>query len=398
MSIFNSVASNAARGLAWGVKAGIATAQAIKDAGEATVDAAKWTAQKTVDAAKWAARKTVAGAEYVADKAVAGAHYVGDKAADGARWAGNKSFETLRSAIDKRDTYRLRGGAAQQCPLDKNAHPNPNDGKFMGQESCPCQGTPQLSDTEPTGVFPVGCGPGCGKPKIYFTNGINNTEGNLCDTIAALAESQCAEVVGVYNATYADKRLDGKGAGMMNDVADCMDAIDESGRSAAAARMKDTIVADLKAGKKPVKVFAHSEGGLNSQTALREAQKELASERLDQLVKEGMPYEEAIGVADSEATNAMGNVEVTSFGTAADGWVAGPSYTQYENSADAVPKAIKLAQVARQKGRNETKAVRYAEYRGFGGGGLPGHSMTGIYMDMLNEKNPAKRLANGRCC
>jgi hypothetical protein len=149
-------------------------------------------------------------------------------------------------------------------------------------------------------------------------------------------------MVGIYNATYADKRLEGKGVGMLNDVADCMDAIDESGRSAAASRMKDSLVADLKAGRKPVKVFAHSEGGLNTQTALREAQKELASERREQLRNAGMPRKDARAAADDYAKQMMGSVEVTSFGTAANGWVPGPSYTQYENSADAVPKAIKL--------------------------------------------------------
>ena len=316
----------------------------------------------------------------------------------GAKWAGNKAFEAIRSALDNRDSYRLRGDAVQQCPLSKNQHPNPNDGKFMGMDSCPCQ-DPQLSDKEPSGVFPEGCGPSCGKPKIYFTNGINNTEDSLCKTISALAESQCAEVVGIYNATYADKRLEGKGVGLFNDVADCMDAIDESGKSAAAARMKDSLVADLKAGKTPVKVFAHSEGGLNTQSALREAQKELASERLNQLINAGMPFKAAKAAADTDATKMMTNIEVTSFGTAANGWVPGPVYTQYENSADLVPKAIKLAQTARQKGTNKTTTKkRYEEYRGVSLEGVPGHGMDPFYIDFLNEKDRAKRLTNGKCC
>ena len=424
MSWFSTVAQNVEQGFDWGVTAANQAANSAAMAGSyvagEVADTARWAGTKTVEAAnhaydqgvaagKYAADKAVAGAHYAADKSVAaakhtaqaasaGASYVGDQVVSSAKWAGNKAFERIRSALDDRDSYRLRGDAVQQCPLSGGQHPNPNDGKFMGKDSYPCQGSPQLSDEEPPGVFPEGCGPGCGKPKIYFTNGINNTEEDLCKTISALAESQCAEVVGIYNATYADKRLEGKGAGMLNDVADCMDAIDESGKSAAAARMKDSLIADLKAGKKPVKVFAHSEGGLNAQTALREAQKELASERLNQFINAGMPYEDAIAAADTDATKMMGNVEVTSFGTAANGWVSGPSYTQYENSADAVPKAIKLAQVARQKGINETNAVRHTEYRGFSGGGLPGHSMTGIYVPMLNEKNAAKRLPNGKCC
>ena len=340
----------------------------------------------------------MAAAKYTAQAASAGASYVGDQVVSGAKWAGNKAFERIRSTLDNRDSYKLRGDAVQQCPLSRDQHPNPNDGKFMGKDSCPCQGSPQLSDREPTGVFPDGCGPGCGKPKIYFTNGINNTEEDLCKTISALAESQCAEVVGIYNATYADKRLKGDG-GMFNDVADCMDAIDESGKSAAAARMKESLVSDLNVGKKPVRVFAHSEGGLNSQTALREAQKELASQRLDQLIQAGMSDEDAIAAADDYATKLMANVEVTSFGTAAKGWVPGPAYTQYENYEDLVPKAIATAQFARQKGRNKTTTKnRYVEHRGLKGGGLPGHSMTGIYVPMLNDKNAAKRLPNGKCC
>lgn len=424
MSWFSTVAQKVEQGFDWGVAASNQAASSVAKAssyvaGE-VADTAKWAGNKTAEAASYAYDQGVAAGKYAADKAVAGAsyavdtsvaaakytaqagvagvNYVGDQIVGGAKWVGNKAFEGIRAALDNRDSYRLRGDAVQQCPLSQDEHPNPNDGKFMGNDSCPCQGSPKLADKEPAGVFPEGCGPGCGKPKIYFTNGINNTEGDLCKTISALAESQCAEVVGIYNSTYADERLEGDGVGMLNDVADCMDAIDESGKSAAAVRMKDSVVADLKAGKKPVKVFAHSEGGLNSQTALREAQKELASQRLDQLVNAGMPYENAIGAADGYATKMMMNVEVTSFGTAANGWVPGPTYTQYENSADAVPKAIKLAQVARQKGVNETHAIRYAEYRGFSGGGLPGHSMTAIYVPMLNEKNAAKKLLNGKCC
>lgn len=424
MHWFRTVAETVEQGVDWGAAAaGQAASAAVKAGSQVAgdvVDTARWAVTKTIDAASYAYDQGVAAGNYVANKAVAGADYAVDKSAaaaeataraasagvayladqavSGAKWVGSKTFEGIRSALDDRDSYRLRGDAVQQCPLSGDTHPNPNDGKFMGKDSCPCQGGQKLSDSEPTGVLPEGCAPGCGKPKIYFTNGINNTEDDLCKTISDLAESQCAEVVGIYNATYADKRLEGDGVGMLNDVADCMDAIDESGKSAAAARMKDSIVADLKAGKKPVKVFAHSEGGLNAQTALREARKKLASERRHQLMSEGLPDEDAIAAADSYATELMGNVEVTSFGTAANGWVQGPVYTQYENSADAVPKAIKLAQVARQKGLSETNAVRHVAYRGFSGGGLPGHSMTGIYVPMLNEKSAAKRLPNGKCC
>lgn len=447
MNWFKTVAQKVEQGFDWGTTVASQAASASAAAGsyvaDEVADTARWAGTKTVEAAKFAydngvavgnyaadksvagahyaydkgvtaanymANKTVAGAKYVVDKSVATANftaqaasavasYVGDKVVGGAKWVGNKAFERIRSALDDRDSYRLRGDAVQQCPLSKSQHPNPNDGKFMGKDSCPCQGSPQLSDKEPAGVFPKGCGPGCGKPRIYFTNGINNTEDNLCKTITALAESQCAEVVGIYNATYADKRLDGKGVGMLNDVADCMDAIDESSKSAATARMKDSLVADLKAGKKPVKLFAHSEGGLNTQTALREAQKKLASERRYQLLDAGMPDEDAIREADNYATQMMGNVEVTSFGTAANGWVPGPVYTQYENSADAVPKAIKLAQIARQKGTNKTTTKnRYEEYRGVSLEGVPGHGMDPFYLDFLNEKDRAKRLPNDQCC
>lgn len=397
MPWFSTVAHKVKQGLDWGTtsasQAAISAANAGSHIAHEVLDTAKSAATTTLEAADYAFDQGVAAASYSAQAASAAVSYVGNQLVIGAKSLGNKSFEALRSALDDRDSYRLRGDAVQPCPLSNGQHPNRNDGKFMGKDSCPCQGSPQLSEQEPTGVFPEGCGPGSGKPKIYFTNGINNTEEDLCETISALSESQCAEVVGIYNATYADKRLEGKGVGMANDVADCLDAIDESGKSAAARRMKDSLVAELKAGKKPVKVFAHSEGGLNTQTALREAQKELASEQLNQHINAGMPYADAMAAADAGATKMMGNVEVTSFGTAANGWVPGPTYTQYENSADAVPKAIKLAQVARQKGESKTNAARHVEYRG-----LLGHSMTGVYVPMLNEKNAAERLPNGKCC
>jgi hypothetical protein len=417
MGIFKSTAENVAKGFDWGVTSAQESAEAIvngaKHAGAKTVDGVKYVGEKVVDGAKYAGAKVVDGARYAGERvadgakyagamAVDGARYAGEKMVDGAKYAGNKTFQRVRSALDNRDTYSLRGDIVQPCPQSNSGHPNPNDGRFMGANSCPCKGDSVLTEDEPSqGVMPDGCKPGCGKPKIYFTNGINNTEKNLCATILAIAESQCAEVVGIYNATYADKtKLEGKGSGTANDIVDCMDAIDESGKSAAASKLKDQLVKDLSEGKNlPIKVFAHSEGGLNTQTALREAQKDLASQQLDKLMDSGVPIAQARAESDAYATRQMGNVHVTSFGTAENGWVPGPQYTQYENTRDAVPKAIKFAQFMRQKGTTPTTTLnRYVQNRGFVGEGLPGHGMADIYIPMLNEKNPAKRLANGKCC
>lgn len=418
MDFFRTIAENVAKGLDWGTKSvqtsarvfgttaeyvGTRAIDGVMYAGAKTVDGAIYVGTKAVDGAIYVGARTVDAAQYVGGKAVDGASYVGTQAADGAKYAGgkavdgahyvgNKTFEKVRGALDNRDSYCLRQDVIQQCPSAVSAHPNPNDGNFMGADCQMGEGPPDQ------GVLPAGCSPGCGKPKIYFTNGIGNEENDLCATMHALAESQCAEVVGIYNATYGDKaKLEGKGVGLLNDVADCMDAIDESGRSQAATNLKDLLVKELREGKN-ITVYAHSEGGLNTQTALREARKELASEARGRLLVNGADFEQASAMSASAATRLMGNVNVTSFGTAENGWVGGPNYTQYENYLDPVPKAIKLAQAARQKGTTPTNAIRHTAMQGLGGGGLPGHGMVGIYVPMLNDQQPATRGANGKCC
>ena len=117
------------------------------------------------------------------------------------------SREELVKRIDSRSKYKYK--LVQDCPNKISSHPNPNDGRFMGKDCCQGKiGTGNHNtDHEPS----EGRKPSCytGDPvkefkKIYYQNGMNNTEEVVCETMQQIADSQCAEVIGIYNATYAD--------------------------------------------------------------------------------------------------------------------------------------------------------------------------------------------------
>ena len=84
--------------------------------------AGNYVADKAVAGANYAANKSVAAAKFTARAASAGASYVGDQAVSGAKWAGNKAFEGIRSALDDRDSYRLRGDAVQPGRVGKQPY------------------------------------------------------------------------------------------------------------------------------------------------------------------------------------------------------------------------------------------------------------------------------------
>lgn len=117
--------------------------------------------------------------------------------------------ELLRRIDKRKDNRYIGNGLIQPCPNNKSSHPNPNDGGFMGGDCCDgkkCKEN-RTSEQEPD----MGKKPSCytghptkSFPKVYYQNGMNNTEEVVCETMGQIADSQCVEVVGIYNATYND--------------------------------------------------------------------------------------------------------------------------------------------------------------------------------------------------
>jgi hypothetical protein len=196
------------------------------------------------------------------------------------------------------------------------------DGQFVGK-GCEPSTTPP-----PQGVQPKKCPGGVqsGK-KVYYVNGINTAarendkfEGSgMCSNMHSIADTTCAEVVGIYNATE----------GMGRDLDECISNISRAGKTPAAQTLSDQMTANLmKSPPEPMTVFAHSQGGLVTQEALIDTKARLV----------------ASGMSPAEAEQRMSLLQVKSFGTAVDGWPAGPSYERFTNTRDPVPYVINFAQ------------------------------------------------------
>jgi hypothetical protein len=381
-----------------------AAKKATIDAAIAAKDAAVQTAQKAKDAlvqgantAKNAALDAAAATKKAATDA---AHYVGAKvdAGIGAATQGLKNVEGavasgiakygtkaavaspavldgLQTGIDRRDQFTT-ATCAECAEKAAGKHPDANDGKFMGSDCKP-------SITKP----PEGKKPACDKekpghkqfPQILFTNGITNKVDDICKTITNLAESQCAEVFAIYNATYADdktvvapgasnwstftdgiKNLDPKqikdGAlkgvfgpvgkmGIVADVVDCIDTI-KGGRDEAASQvLRGEIVKSLSGDNpKGMTIFGHSQGGLNVQGGLELARSELENIEVKQSMLTGMGLSTAQENARNIVSKKLSKLNVSTFGTVEKGFVDGPTYSRRTNDFDPVPQIIREAQ------------------------------------------------------
>jgi hypothetical protein len=436
-----------------------AAKKATIDAAIAAKDAAVQTAQKAKDAlvqgantAKNAALDAAAATKKAATDA---AHYVGAKvdAGIGAATQGLKNVEgAVASGIAKYGTKAavantgvlnsLQGGLDRRADFtaatcaecaDKAAgkHPDASDGKFMGK------------DCQPSATKPAeGKKPTChneGKnvtnkqfPQITLTNGINNTPAQVCQTMQLLADSRCAEVFAIYNATYANKEtivaptgsnwstfkdglknldpkqvVDGalKGllnpaakSGMVADVVDCIDTI-KGGRDEAASKLlRDEIVKSLSGDNpKAMTIYAHSQGGLNAQAALDLASAQLLDQEQGKFLKQGMSQSAAMAAADASVLEKLKKLDVSTFGTVEKGFVDGPTYTRYTNDYDPVPKIIREAQrglAPSQLARDPVGSPGVDEFSAAPSfDPMAAHGMNETYIPRMNEKK-----AMGQCC
>ena len=189
----------------------------------------------------------------------------------------------------------------------------------------------KAKDPNSTGVLPQ-----CpnGKPRISgtitYVNGINTQyptgkadpfdQDGICKSMQLLANATCAQVIGVYNAT----------GGMARDLEQCLTNIAKNSDSGAVDTLSRSMFAAVSQDPpQDMTVYAHSQGGLITQEALADVKNQLV----------------ASGSSPADAEARMQHLSIKSFGTAEEGWPAGPNYEQFTNLADPVPGAISGAQL-----------------------------------------------------
>jgi hypothetical protein len=450
-----TVADRGGAAVDWGVSKGKAVVQSAGDAivttKNAVVDAAQATKKAVVKGAQ-ATKKAVGDAahatsEYAKEKAVQ-AEVAAARAATRAAVKDPATLKKLTGKLDRRDQFT--GPVCQTC-VDKKLgkHPDPDDGKYMGKDCPKTQASRPKEGTKPKGC---NCAPG-GKPfpKIFFTNGINNTTKQACETMHGIADSRCAEVVGIYNATYANKNLKapeykwadfkdaGKGAlesgakgalsgarggvggalvkgglgaikggapdalaqvasrqGMIGDVLDCLDTIKGSSSEAASRTLTKEIMGAMK-NKESMTVYAHSQGGLNTMASIADAKKQLVDSERAALRDKGVSFADAKTQSTANVEKSLGNLKVSTFGTVERGFEDGPQYSRYTNKSDPIPEVIRTAQEGinpSQLARDPKGAAAVERFRKTPSwNAIDAHGMNEAYLPHLNEAHPA-----GKCC
>ena len=358
---------NAAKTTAGAISAaGKAYGEAATQAFQAHVNAVQTVAGVAVDAAKVAGKAIVAVNDAGKDAIVEAVTEVKDNVIWTAKYAENYVVASLASGIA---TVIKKYSWMERCLVDKLAPKGTqvDDGHYMGQDCPKSSETPPVSGTKPKGC----AGSGKAFPKIIYTNGINTSAEAACTTMHKIADTRCAEVIGIYNAT------DGIGGDVVN--ANRKINGDESDP---AAQSLARLVQSMAARGEQINIYAHSEGGLNAQTGLRVAQQRM-------LVTNGPEYTD----------KAMQGIHVNSFGTAQLGWPPGPIYRQFTNDSDPVPGLIGAAQRG-TRGRSFEDAPNTSrnEFPAPNWNPIDSHSMDNAYLDQLNSLFPVAKNANGSCC
>jgi hypothetical protein len=331
----------------------VAAASATKDAAVATGGAIKDTASAAADTASALADDLAYGATSAWNQGVKGAAKGVTRAAKGAE----------NACLAAKDN-----GFIEKCIVERKLKPSNQeiDGQYMGKDC------PKSSDTPPTeGTKPKGCENSTKKfPKVIYTNGINTKPEAACATMHNIADARCVEVIGVYNASE----------GVFADVLNVSAAIDGARVDKASIAQSKLVFGLLDKGE-PVTLYAHSEGGVNTQVGLRLTYKMFAEKYTPELANEAIKL-----------------ITVYSFGTAEQGWREGPTYVQFTNRADPVPGVIYSAQASNGKPYSDPKKLTRTGFNEPYGNPFNAHSMDVAYLNALNAKFPVAKGANGKCC
>ncbi|CAM2005428.1 hypothetical protein [Acanthopleuribacter pedis] len=193
---------------------------------------------------------------------------------------------------------------------------------------------------------------------IVYVNGIRTQQGGHCQTLQDVADTTCAKVIGVYNATRnsvadlwqakQDKSWIKKhAADAEKDAPDEEPRMSPKGRNPAVDTLRDMIYAEASSDQE-MEIFAHSQGGAITSVALYEAEKQLA----------GAGMEEN-----------MSKVSVTSMGSAAQQWPDGPEYTHLIHARDFTPVKLGLRKSAKKDASRAGKGAKVVRFVGEPGGG-----------------------------
>lgn len=220
MDFFGSMADKAGKGLDWGksqvTDAWSAAGDKVEKGKNWTVDKAEqfkdWSVDKAERSADWAVEKVGQAEDWKDQKVAQASDWANDKAHQAKDAARNKLHETVReqaaiavrnkdllNSIDRRKDFTNK--TTQNCD-PSSGPPVPYDGYYLGKD---CMHPTAVKPSKGGGHKPHKCG-NCGKdfPQVTFTNGIDNTLHDVCQTLQQLADELCVEVIGVYNASYKD--------------------------------------------------------------------------------------------------------------------------------------------------------------------------------------------------
>ncbi len=322
---------------------------------EKAVQAWDYTSEKAVQAWDYTSEKAVQAWDWTSEKAVQGWNWTSEKAAQGWDWTKQAGIDVYRGAVivlgkgvaglggalnvwwkDLKkefarasdhliDVYNEIADLFGWDPIDAISEASScacgseTDGAFV-KDGCVTTDDADAARADP--VRPDAgntcCDGVAGKRTIFYVNGIKTDLKTHCATLQAIANSTCADVVGIYNATegmvpdglqtFGDRALIEQAASGKHTALD--------GRNPAVDTVSDMVYGEVLAGRPPPEIWAHSQGGAVTSLGLYSANNRL----------------EAAGVFGG-----LDGMKVKSFGSAAPRWVQGPNYEHYVHINDATP-------------------------------------------------------------
>lgn len=252
-----------------------------------------------------------------------------------------------------------------------------NDGEKTGCAAC-CKPARE-------GPPPCKCGanngvqrPDCKKPvgKAHYVNGINTDLSAHCATLQALARATCMEMTGTFNAT----------GGTPRDLVECLDNIQRSGTVPDRALRTEILTSLSK--NEDLTLYAHSQGGLVTQSALTDTKTTLAAQYRDVNFPDRPPTDSEKVAMNDFVEEKMSKIKVISFGTAVAGWPTGPSYENYTNLSDPVPRAILAAQSNNLDQMDDTQIAPVHLFISPHLNPIDSHSMDNVYIPQMAKQNP----------
>jgi hypothetical protein len=343
----------------------------------------KWTAQKATQAKSWAVDQGTKAKNWAAQKATNAARAAEKKALQGVEDLGGdldrdrndlrKAKNALaRKANEARNKVRSIFGkepVGDACPTcDGKGEPKTDkeaDGMYMGAG---CKPKKSLDEAKKSAVEPDKENSCCAakkgpRRKIYYVNGINTPRQAHCDTLNLIANSECAEVIGIYNA-HENMALDGMQTGRDRQLINRAAAGHPpqlDGRNPAVDTVSNTVYREIQAGNKP-EIWAHSQGGAVTSLGLYSADNRLKTA--------GNP-------------NGVSGMKVNSFGSAAPRWVDGPQYNHYIHTNDITPVALGLGDSAADARARAGRGAKIHYFSGKAPNGLKDEPQNGDRKGLL---------------